>query len=480
MGEVDSNNGVRLTPVSVNPLPQGRLGILSAFLQAVNHTKYHHLVKIPVIWVVLAFSTCLAPANGLYRNGIGAQAMSMGGTDTAWAANPLGAMGDNPAGLGFLNQAEFDLGAVGDVTEGNFSKGNISHGSLNSSAHGLPEAALGVPLGTLPVTVGLSVIPDSALLADWHYMDPPGGLNGTTYGNQEDKSEILLLRTALGAGVKINSQLSFGADVGLVYNENHLKSPYVFQNLQPGSDAPYNGAKTLLDLNTSGFGWNVEAGLLFRATTNLQFGLSYKSATQVNSTGTASGDPSTQFGQPQGTLPFRYDAEVKTKFPQMASIGASWKFYPQWRAALQVDWINWSGAFDNLPVSLSHGNAPVNGVLGSSFKDTIPLNWSDEFVYRAGLEYAVTENLALRLGYAYGQSPVPNSTLTPMTAAITEHTLTAGIGYQWSRYALNLAYQFDFPATQSVGTSGLRSGEYSGSSTTVSIHTLALTASVRF
>ncbi|HEY4415395.1 MAG TPA: TonB-dependent receptor [Verrucomicrobiae bacterium] len=428
------------------------------------------------------FLTASTKANGIYGNGVGAQAMSMGGTDTAWSDSPLAAMGDNPAGLGFLELPEFDLGVLSAIANGNFDKESISHGSLNDSLKAIPEGALAMRLGQYPVTLGISCIPDSTLLADWHYTDPPGGLNGTTtYGYQEDKSEILVLRSAIGAGVKINSKLSFGASVGLIYNENQLKTPYIFQNLQPGSAAPYNGAKTLLDLDTSGFGGNFEAGMIFKATTNLQLGLSYKSETIVNTTGDANGDPYAQFGAPPGPLAFHYDADVKNKFPQEASLGLSWKFHPQWRLALQVDWINWSDSFETLPVSLSHGNnATVNSVLGSSFKDNVPLNWRDEFVYRAGLEYAVTKNLALRAGYSYGQSPVPDSTLTPMTAAIMEHTLTAGIGYRWSRYEVDLGYQYDLPVTRNVGASGLRAGEYSDSSLTVGVQTLAITARMQF
>src|SRR4029077_14248530 len=120
---------------------------------------------------------------------------------------------------------------------------------------------------------------------------------------------------------------------------------------------------------------------------------------------------------------------------------------------LQVDWINWSDAFKTLPVTLRNGNnAIVNSVVGASNQDRIPLNWRDEFVYRAGLEYSVTENLSLRAGYAYGQSPVPDSTLTPMTAAIMEHTISAGAGYHWKNWQFDFAYQFDLPIKRNVGT----------------------------
>jgi hypothetical protein len=58
--------------------------------------------------------------------------------------------------------------------------------------------------------------------------------------------------------------------------------------------------------------------------------------------------------------------------------------------------------------------------------------------------------------------------------------LTAGVGYQWKRVAINLAYQYDLPVSRNVGTSQLLAGEYSNSSTAVAIHWLALTTSIRF
>jgi long-chain fatty acid transport protein len=428
---------------------------------------------LPCLLFIRSGNTALG--NGIYGNGVDAQGVAMGGAEVAWAADPLSAMTANPAGLGFLTAPELDLGGEGAVLEGTFNKIG-SGGVLDSSPHALPSGAFGYPLKNLPLTFGISFAPESSLLANWHYNDPPGGLGGdTSYGYQQDKSEILLLRSALGMAVQVNPKLSFGISIGLLYNENRLVTPYVFQNLQPGT---YDGAKTLLNLHTTGFGADATLGVLYRPLDNLQFGLFYQSESVIHTTGDASGNPYAQFG---ASLPFHYDAEVQNKFPQNASAGVSWKFLPKWRLAAQIDWVDWARSFDTLHISLKNGNnATVNSVLGSNFKDNVPLNWSSEFVYRAGIEYAVTDNLALRLGYSYGNSPVPDGTLTPMTAAITEHIFTAGIGYHWSRYKVDLAYQYYIPATQSVGQSDLQAGEYSNSSTTVSAHVLALTTGITF
>ena len=453
-------------------------------------------VKIAAIFIVLAISKTSVWANGIDRNGTSAQSMAMGGADVGWANNPLDAMGDNPAGLGFLDMYEVDFGAVGGSVSGHFSKPSAdSSGNPDQSIKALPEGAIGIPLGkipmtSMPVSLGVSFIPESMLLADWHYQDPPGGLGGaTSYGYQEDKSEILVLRTAVGLGVQITPKLSLGLSLGAVYNQNQLTTPYVFQHLN-GADAGFDGAKTLLNLNTSGWGWYGQVGAIFKPITNLQFGVSYQNQYTVRTTGSASGNAGAQFGSPgSSAFNFNYNAEVDNTFPQEVSLGSSWKFLPKWRASAEVDWIDWKDAFNSLPVKLSNGTSPapghiVTGALGTSFQDSVPLNWKSEFVYRAGVEYEVVNNLFLRGGYCYGDNPVPGSTLTPMTAAITKNTLTAGIGYQWRAWKTvceaDLAYQHDFSVTQSVQTSGLLAGEYSNSSTRVAINWMSVTFGVKF
>jgi long-chain fatty acid transport protein len=414
-------------------------------------------------------------ADGIYRNGVGARSMALGGADVAWASDPLGAMGANPAGLGLLRSPELNLGVAGASVYGHFTKSTNSDGPLGTSPGAFPEFAFAMPLGKSPFTFGISFVPDSVLSADWHYIDPPGGPSGTTsYGFQEHKSQISLYRSAAGVGVALGKHWSIGGDVGLLYNENTLKSPYTFQT-QPA----LKGNKVLLDLETSGFGWDGHFGVLYRPIDNLQFGVAYKSSSRIDSHGRASGDGSQQFNQP---LPFHYDAEVINHLPQMVVSGMSWKFLPKWRLALQVDWINWGGAFRELPINLGNGsNTKINNLVGSSsIQDAVPLNWQDKFVYRGGLEYAISENFVARAGYCYGQSPVPTSTLTPLTAAIVENTFTAGLGYHWKKFQLDLAYQWDIPTTRYVAGSGLLSGDYSNSSTQVGIHWLALTAGFRF
>lgn len=433
--------------------------------------------------LLLSILPSAAYANGIYRNGVGAKAMALGGADVARADDPLGAMAANPAGLGFLKDATLQLSLAGAFADGRFTNPANTDGQLDTLAGIVPDVAFAVPLGSSPVTLGFAITPSSLMNADWRYVDTPGGLDGvTTYGLQRHRSEIIVLRSAVGLGVSLGPNVSLGGSIGLIYNNNSLEAPYIFQT-QP----VLKGFKTLLNLGTDGFGVNGSVGVLARLHETLQVGITYTTQTPIDSHGDASGNASAQLislGPPfSGARPdFHYDAEVKTVFPQMVSGGMSWKAHPRLRLALQVDWINWSDAFDRLPIKLTNGtNADINALVGSSsMEDVVPLKWEDRVVYRAGLDYALSDNLALRGGYSYGKSPVPASTLTPLTAAILEHTVAAGVGYRTGRYQVDVAYQWDLPTTQRVGVSELRAGEYSNSTVDVGIHWVGVTLSIAF
>ena len=441
----------------------------------------------PVIGLFLLFLAASPrwahAAEGILGTGADAHAMSMGGTDVANPGTALGALGANPAELSLITGPEADAGFEGASAYGRFTSKTGGGGTLSPAFALAPEGAIAVPFRSTPFTVGIGLVPEIGLDAHWVYPDPPGGLGGmASYGRQPDNSEIEEIRVAIGVSVQLTRQLSFGAALGINYNQNLLETPFIFQ-----SQPVLRGFKTLLNLNTSGWGPNGSAGLLYRPTDTVSIGVSYQGRTFIQTYGDASGNAAQQLdalgpGFAGVGRDFHYNAEVDNTFPQIISGGVAWKFLPGWEASAQVDWTDWSDAFDTLPVKLTHGsNAQINALVGSrSLQDEIPLDWKDRFDYRIGIERAITPNFFLRLGYAYSKSPVPDGTLTPLTAAIPENTITAGAGYRWRWLEVDLAYQWDIPVTRHVGTSTLLDGEYSDSSVRAGIQWVGLTTSVHF
>ncbi len=441
--------------------------------------------NLAILVAALGFAAVLnAPAAGLFGDGADARTIAVGGNDVAQSGSALGAMNSNPAALSALSRNQFELALGGTYASGDFDQADGESADLRELAGYIPAAALAIsaPLG-VPLTFGVAVLPDIMSAADWRYRDAPGGLGGSTsYGRQTHRSQILALRTSIGVAAEVTRRFSLGASVSAIYNENSLEVPYIFQ-----SQPVLSGFKTLLDLNTSGFGVGFNVGAQFRPTSTVTLGLSYRPHTVIHSDGSASGNASAQLlalggGFAQVDPNFRYDAEVRTDIPQTVSTGFEWQAIRQLRFIGGIDWINWSNAFDRLVIDLSNGSNPaINGVVGSSaMRDVAPLRWRDQLVYRAGIEYAATDHFTFRGGYSYARSAVPSETLTPLTASIFEHKVSLGAGYRTGRYHTDLAWLWALPVTQHVGQSALLAGEYSNTSVRVTQHSLQWSAGVDF
>lgn len=426
----------------------------------------------------VAASAC-AQIGGELDNGISGRAISLGGATVASVTTPLEAMQGNPAGLSELRGRSLELDVTSLFATGNFTNSVSSTGSIVTASGTVPYGGFSTPLWSKRLTLGVSVAPETLMSANWHYMDPPGGLGGTSYGLQQNKSAMITLRSAVGLAFMVNRKLSIGGTFGAIYDKNTLIAPYIFQ-----SQPTLAGAKTLLNLSTAGMGYNGSFGVLITPNSKLQIGLAYKMSTSIHTHGAASGDAYAQFATLGVNAPsaFNYSAEVDTKFPQALSGGVSWQAIPRIRVNFQGEWINWSNSFNQLPVLLTNGtNSTINSLVGSdAMEDVIPLQWRNQGVFGVGVESPVGEHLAFRAGYSYATNPVPSATLTPMTAAILQNTVGTGIGYSRGRYNLNLAYQVQLPATQSVGQSSLKSGEYDNSQVEVAVHSLTLSSMIRF
>jgi long-subunit fatty acid transport protein len=393
-----------------------------------------------------------------------------------WGA--IDAFASNPAGLTALAAPTADLSLTSIFASGSLSNSVNNNAPLRDSPGVVPYGAFGTPIGHSRFTIGAGVTPELTSVSNWNYVDAPG-VAGASYGMQQQKSAILAVRSAVGLGFAVNDKISIGVSSGAVYNSNTLDAPYIFQ-----SNPALAGLKTLLDLHTTGVGWNTSVGAIARPTNRIQFNVAWKSSTTVNSTGDASGNLAQQLAAVglAARPDFHYSASVRNVLPQSVLAGVSFRVDGRWIFAFQGNWVNWSNAFSSLPVSLSNGNnADINGLLGSnSIFDRIPVQWKDQFSIRGGVERLLTENVSLRAGYAHSNNPVPSSTLSPLTAAIMTDQLSTGIGYRHGRWRFDAAYAIDPTARESVGTSALLNGEYSNSTVRIGTQSVTLNTSVRF
>lgn len=441
-----------------------------------------------IIFMLLACG-CIATtafAQNFYWNTSSARSVALGSVYVPSPSDALDALAANPAGLTALTGRTANLSLNLVLPRGSFTNSVNTNAPLNSDPGALPYGAFGMPIRHSRFTWGAGFMPDLMSVADWRYVDAPGTA-GATYGLQQQKSAILAGRAVTGLGIVVTPKLSIGISLGADYNTNTLVAPYIFQ-----SQPVLKGLKTLLNLHTNGYGWNGSVGALVHPAKKVELGFAWKSSTTIVSHGTATGDANAQFAAlGLGGVPssFRYSAQVRNVLPQSVLGSVSWHAAPRWLFAFQTNWVNWGNAFVNLPVTLTKGtNAAINGLVGSTtLVDGVPLHWKDQYSFHIGAERELTGTASVRFGYAHGNDPVPNSTLTPLTAAILSNQISTGLVYHLGRSRIEGAYAFDPTATQHVplGTllmpgSTLLAGEYNNSTVHVGIQSFTLGYTVQF
>lgn len=272
----------------------------------------------------------------------------------------------------------------------------------------MPESratAFGMQIPHTRLSLGFGAVPISLLSDRWKFQDPPGTA-GASYGIQSNKSAFLAIQSSFGLGFQVFRWLSAGASFGVVDNINTLEMPYIFQ-----TNSTLAGLKSMLNLHTRGIGYNGTFGLVAEPSRRLKIALSYKTRTAVRSTGITNGDAYAQFaalGLPFASG-FHYKAEVYNVFPQTASLSLAWQTRRRLRTYLQGDWLNWRGAFVQLPVHLTGGNNALLNLLlqSTSLDDSVPLYWRNQFIIRTGFDVSIGESLSLQGAYSHGNSPVP-------------------------------------------------------------------------
>ena len=416
--------------------------------------------------------------NGALAAGGSAEAVATAGAVAAGTGGILDAVEGNPAALADLSSAALELSGLGSLGFGQFTNTVDTHGKLRGNAGAIGYGALGLRLRQSPWRAAVAITPEDLIRVSWLYADPPGTA-GASYGEQTNRSELVALRSSATVARTLGRHWAAGATLGLVYNQNTLSAPFIFQQ-QP----QLRGLKVLLDLRAAGFGWNGAAGTQWQMNRRMRLGLAWKSATAVQSHGNVTGTASAQFaalGLAVDPL-FRYRGEVDVRLPESAALGVDLLTWKRTRVKAEGDWTGWHDAFRSLPVKLSGGtNATINAVAGSdAIEDVIPLGWRNQGGFRLGVERPAGERWAVRGGYAYGSDPVPSATLTPLTAAVLKNTVAAGAGWRSGRFGMDAAYQAALPATRSVGKSGLLAGEYDNSRVRVWTQSVTVTTKVVF
>lgn len=466
-----------------------------------RHSFGNDRLRLVVLFCLLLEVVWIMPstvyANAFRINDQSASATAQNGAFSAQADDPS-ALYYNPAGMTQLRGVQLSVGTllVGGRTEFTSPAGATARGDFGTSIGLPPPSQLYVTanlkdlgfhaLGDLTVGVG-ALLPFGVL-----YQYPNNGPFSTAVTSQTlplvDIKPTVAYRVtdnlSLGVGADIYTFASFLGTGRAVTKFNNAGLPGV----PVGAPVEVNGKDTAAGFNLS---------LLYTALRNsagkpiANIGLVYRSQATL----LLDGDFLVNGARAAG-------ASTTLVLPQvLTGAVALWPVRDdnyEWKLELDVDYTGWK-SIRNLDVHLMPGGTVP-----------FPQNWRSGFTVIVGTEYKWLRpgilpawEIALRGGYYFGQTPIPDSSFLPTVPDADQHGISAGIGFLCKdtghflgfipcessgsafypkAIGLDLAYQAIFYETRTVTGSanpvaipGVLNGTYD-----TTLHVGAITARVMF
>jgi len=175
------------------------------------------------------------------------------------------------------------------------------------------------------------------------------------------------------------------------------------------------------------YGWN--AALTYKFDNTLKTAVTYRSKIDLTIKGNADGFYNTNILVAKGlpvtpniNVPFNTSAKVSIPIPAALNIAVA-KTFDRTTIEFVFERTFWS-SYKNL--DFDYDNPVVEGIFGTSK----PKNWKDVNTYRIGLTHQCTEKLTAMLGYAYDNTPIPDSTIDFSLPDSDKHIFSGGIKYK--------------------------------------------------
>ena len=371
------------------------------------------------LWIALLILIGLSPAvfatNGTNQIGFGTESIGMGGADIAVARDTT-AMNTNPAGLWQINKRRLDmLFAAGDL-DGVRHKDQFGNNAGVSRDH-VYFGNLGYAqrLSNRPITVGIALFSQGGFGAEFNNL-------ATAFGTVDDvDSSFRIARITPSIAWQVNDKVSLGASLIGTYSDLDQK---LFPNTSFAN--PIDPAASFFGFrleNMDTYSAGIKLGSMFKPNKRLTLGAVYSSKIDLElDGGTFTADMS---AVGLGKVTYK---DVKAKGvdqPQEFGVGAALQWNEKLLLAMELNWIDWSGAAKNATLRASDPNNPA---APPTLKQVTEMDWRDQYVLAIGASYDLNSKTVIRGGYNYGRNPIPDENLNILLAPTGEHHLTLGLG----------------------------------------------------
>lgn len=427
--------------------------------------RFERRAILGVVFGLTALLPGIASADGLVRDGLGAISGGRGGTNIGFADNGA-VLYDNPGSLVNVagnGLADIDVDTIIPQVHYTDAKPNDVQSHIRPVP--VPELAYIKRSRDKQWAWGIGAFGPAGFGASYD-------MQNSFAGPQLYKSFDALGKVVFGLSHKLTDRLSIGGTIGIGFNYLNIQGPLYLQS------GALRGAPTIVDLQNTGVAPVGSFGLQYLLTSKTTLGLTYITESKFHMGGSMDANA---FGVAPFPIYSRFSATTNLVWPRSLGVGFAHRFNRRHTLGVDVIWYDWHNAFNQVNVNLTNPSNPLVAALaGPANAQHLPLNWRDTVSLRLGYQWSPDTINIFRVGYVYHASPAATATLSPYTDGLLTNTFTAGYSRKINKVYLNMAYQFMFGPTRTVGTSALAGGDFSNSTLHTQAHAAMLGVLVPF
>lgn len=369
----------------------------------------------------------------------GARAMGRANSVVA-SVDDASAVTFNPARLTTINGTDVSLGFTAHETRANYTSDLGEKSSTDNGTPVTPNFHVGSNLGTEKWAVGLGVNNPHGLVTKWSTTGPLRYI--------ATKSEMTVWNINPAAAYKINDIFSVGLGIDY-YNVSNVEmskqvNVALFNFLNGFPDAAPDGSQKMSG-DGDGFGYDIGVSAVLKEKHML--GLTYRKGANVKVKGDVEIHNMSGFMAGIMGTDYTTGAESTIVIPDQLLLGYAYQATEKWVMEADGEWGRWS-KFKEQNVTFNETDPNRLGVLNSG--NPTPKDWKNSWSFGVGTEYKMYDRLALRAGYAYANTPVPEKTFEAGTPDSRFNMYTFGAGTSFKDLTLDFAVQLFRLASRTV------------------------------
>jgi len=265
---------------------------------------------------------------------------------------------------------------------------------------------------------------------------------------------------------KATDTLSFGLGVNWMQLDADYRKAQAIHN--PVTGAYLGDFQARVKAKGDAWGWN--AGVLWQATPDTRFGLSYRSKVKIDADGTTrvsnrSVNPAFLATPQLGGLIGPHDAETSVELPDTAILSVVHQLNERWTLLGDVSWTGWS-------------SIPELKIQNTGIPDAkLDLRFKDAWRVALGAHYRYSDAWTFKGGVAWDQSPVRDDAFRPASLPDNDrYWVSLGAQYRFNKNTkVDVGYAHLFVKSTSVNNTsdlkgaGVLKGDYKSSADLIGV-----------